>query len=178
MIAAALVLSLAAGQLTPEQLGRVNQDRNDANRAGMMVLNTWAAGNITEGLAGWISAEDPEWRAFHQMNFLWNLVNLGLGVNGVIQTWVSPASMDLAGARQASMDTQISYLVNFGLDFVYLAAAAILVGIGVKHDVPLLRGWGKSILIQAVFLAVFDLALFFMNNSLGAPLRAGTQNVL
>lgn len=177
MIAAALALSLATGQLTPEQLLKVNQERNEANRGAMMVLNTWAAGNIAEGLSGWATAKDPEWRAFHQMNFLWNLVNLGLGVNGVIQTYSDPRAMDLTASRKASADTQISYLVNFGLDFVYMTVAAILVGVGIKHDIPLLRGWGKSILIQAAFLALFDVALYFMNSSMGAPLRAGTNNV-
>jgi hypothetical protein len=175
---AALVLSLATAQLQPDRLTQINREINLANRDAMWVLNGWAAANLAVGLGGWISAEDPEWRAFHQANFVWNLVNLGLGVNGVIQTYADPSKLDLEASRKASQSTQISYLVNGGLDFVYLAVGAILLWRGNACDSPLLRGWGKAVMLQAVFLILFDLALFGMNSTLGAPLRAGTNSVL
>ncbi len=178
MIAVALVLSLTAGQLTPEQLVKVNDERSNANRQAMWVLNGWAAGNIASGLSGWISAEDPEWRAFHSMNFLFNVVNLGLGVNGLILHSTMPRDRDLAASRAASESDQIQSLINVGLGPVYFVAGAIMLWRGHASDSALLRGWGKSVLIQGAFLFIFDIALFLVNNSLGAPLRAGTDRPL
>lgn len=174
---AALVLALAAGQLDADRLAKVNQDRNEANRGAMWVLNAWAGANLASGLAGWVAAEDPEWRAVHQANFVWNLVNLGLGVSGLVQSYADPRALDLDQSRKASEATQISYLVNGGLDFVYLAAGAILLWRGNVDGSPRLRGWGKAVLLQATFLLLFDIALFMMNSALGAPLRAGTDRV-
>lgn len=169
----ALALALTFGQLSPEALVRVNHDRLVANRDAMWVLNGWAGVNLAAGGAGWIAADDPEWRAFHQANFVWNLVNLGLGINGLVQGYADPRALDLKASREASVSTQVSYLVNGGLDLVYLTVGAILLWRGNVDPSPRLRGWGKAVLLQAAFLLLYDLALFSMNYALGAPLRAG-----
>jgi hypothetical protein len=173
---AALVLSLSLSQLTPEQLLKVNRDRNQANRDGMIVLTTWASLNIATGIAGWATADDPEWRAIHQANFVWNLVNLGLAINGIIQSSADVRGLDLAASREASRSLQLTYLINGGIDFVYITAGAILLWQGNVHESPMLRGWGKSLLLQGAFLVLFDFAMFFVHSTLGAPLRAGTSS--
>ena len=54
-----------------------NEIRLEKQRVGMLILGTWAVGNITAGalLAGQGKNEE---HYFHLMNIGWNAVNLGL----------------------------------------------------------------------------------------------------
>lgn len=170
----ALVFTLFVAQLDADRLAQVNLDRQRTNRDGMVVLNTWAAAFMISGSAGWLLADDSEWRAFHQANFVWNLVNAGLGFNGILQSYADVSTLTLAQSREASQSTQVSYLVNGGLDLVYLSVGAVLLWRGHADGSPRLKGWGKAVLLQAAFLLMFDLAMFAVNSVVGAPLRAGT----
>jgi hypothetical protein len=174
----ALVLSLSVAQLTPEQLARVNTDRNHANQQGMSVLIGWGVASMAVGGAGWMTSNDKEWQAFHMMNFLVGVVDAGLGVAGLLQAFGNPRALDLEASRAASQSNQVTYLVNVGLDVAYTVLGAILLKFGHTTDSWLLRGWGKSLLIQGIFLVLFDSAMFIFTNTVGAPLRAGTPNVL
>jgi hypothetical protein len=64
---------------------RLNVRRIETNRTGMKVLGVWGLANTITGVAGAVSAEDEEWKRFHQMNAAWGIVNLaiaGLGYAG------------------------------------------------------------------------------------------------
>jgi hypothetical protein len=172
----ALVLALSLGQMTPEQVQKVNQDRLALERGGMWVLTGWSTINLVGGGAGLFAAEDPEWRAFHGMSALFNVINLGLSINGLVKAYTGPTNLSLEASRKASQDAQLGYGIPLATDPLYLALGAILLWQGNVRSSPVLKGFGKSLLLQGLFLIIFDFAMLTAHNTVGAPLRAGTQS--
>ena len=63
------------------------------NESAMLVLGTWAAGNILIGTYGNFEASG-EAKYFHQFNAAWNVVNLGIATFGYFNAVNSdPSSM-------------------------------------------------------------------------------------
>ena len=74
------ILFLAAFAVQAQDLPSFNQARLKTDQRLMLSLGTWAGANITAGTIGWATAQQPELKAFHQMNVMWNAVNLGLAI--------------------------------------------------------------------------------------------------
>ena len=51
----------------------------------MLSLGSWASANIVGSGIGWARSYSEENKYFHQMNVMWNLVNLGLAIPGYIK---------------------------------------------------------------------------------------------
>lgn len=97
------------------------------------------------------------------MNLFWNSINLAIAAGGII----SNNAIDLSILNdQQMMDKHIQtekiFLINAGLDLLYIAA-----GYGMIHQASKypkhhdrLRGFGKSVILQGAFLMVFDAAAF------------------
>lgn len=64
----------AIAQEIPE-LTAFNQTRINYNESGMIILGSWAVGNMIWGGIG-ASNSTGQTKAFHQMNIYWNSVNL------------------------------------------------------------------------------------------------------
>ncbi len=153
---------LLAQDITLEEF---NQKRLKINRVGMITLGTWALGNIaTSGLL--LNNSRGEQQKFYEMNIYWNLVNLGLAGFG----WYSSLKADPAGfsvyetwKAQAGMEKTL--LFNAGLDIGYIAAGLYLRERGKNNESnrDLLKGFGKSIILQGGFLLAFDLAMYFVH---------------
>lgn len=163
-----LIFTLAFGFLFAQSsdLLQFNQDRLRNTKTAMTVLGTWAIGNIAVGSI--LSAKkEGEDKYFHQMNALWNGVNLGIaGFAYYSATRADPASFGLYETFNEQQKLQKILLFNAGLDVGYMAGGLYLREKGKNTADPgkaaQRRGWGKSIILQGAFLFVFDLSTYFV----------------
>ncbi len=171
LLALIMLPMTASAQSLGEVLTEHNQHRIDTNTTGMLVLMGWAAGNIAAGTAGYFLSEDPRWRAFHQMNALWNTVNAAIGAFGYFGTvGQDPASFGLAETLRESYSMEKILALNTGLDVAYMAAGWALWERGIRKDDARWRGWGQSVILQGAFLFSFDLVLWLLNSDLNEKL--------
>ena len=159
-------LTVATYAQSDKLIQSFEQQRQDINKTGMLVLGSWAAGNILIGTYGSIKAKG-EAKYFHQFNAMWNVVNLGIAAFGYFNAVNSdPASMTNVEILKDYNSLQSFLLLNAGLD-----AAYIMTGFYLKErsknssSAERLKGYGNSLLLQGGFLLVFDVALYFIHQS-------------
>lgn len=137
------------------------------NNAGMVVLGSWALANITLGAYGW-NRYDGQRAYFHQMNLFWNTVNLAIAgialYSNVTADYLGWGTEDILDRQ---MKTQRLFLINAGLDVVYMGTGLLLKHIA--HRYPgkeeRLAGYGNSVMLQGAFLFLFDLVLYGIQRS-------------
>ena len=157
------LLLLCVG-LGAQTLPDFNQTRLDRQRNAMLVLGTWAVGNLAAGavLQGQRTGED---RYFHRMNAYWNGINLLLAGSGLYTALTTdPAGMDLIESLRQQGRLEKILLFNAGLDVGYMLGGAYLMERARRPDQEnpeRLRGFGKSIVLQGAFLFAFDLGAYF-----------------
>ena len=143
---------------TPSIIQESFDRRTQVNQVGMTVLGAWAIGNIAVGTSLAIAGVgDP---AFHQMNALWNTVNLGLATFSLIQARRALTPPTLAKEIQAQHSIEKVLLFNAGLDLGYMATGLWLREMNSGPWAEELPGWGNALILQGAFLFVFDLVLF------------------
>jgi len=155
-------LTLAYAQLSPG-LTDFNAERFHKQKVSMIVLGSWAIGNIAVG-ATLASQREGEARYFHGMNAGWNLVNLGLATAGYLSaTNGDPSSLTLMESINDQHRLQKIFLFNAGLDVGYVLGGAYLMERAKNTDnkPERLRGFGRAIMLQGTFLFVFDLGAYF-----------------
>jgi hypothetical protein len=132
--------------------------RTQVNRVGMTLLGAWAIGNILVGTSlALAEVGDP---GFHQMNALWNTVNLGLAAFSLIQARRSQPPSTLSKEIQAQHTIEKILLFNAGLDVGYMATGLWLSELNTGQWAEELPGWGNALILQGAFLFAFDLVLF------------------
>lgn len=144
-------------------LQEYNQTRLEKQRKSMLILGTWAVGNIAAGALLYNKHQGSE-RHFHIMNASWNLVNVSLATLGYLAAVkTDPSSMGLYESIQAQNGLEKIFLFNAGLDVGYMLGGAYLMerAKNASKNKDQLKGFGKSILLQGAFLFVFDLAAYF-----------------
>lgn len=154
-------------------LATFNQDRLELERKSMLVLGTWAIGNIAVGSILASQKEGAE-QQFHLMNAGWNIINLGLaglGYYSALKT--DPNSLDLFESIKAQQGIQKILLFNAGLDVGYMAGGLYLMerSKNTEKNQDRLKGFGRSILLQGAFLFVFDLSVYFLHASHNEKIR-------
>ncbi|WP_297335622.1 hypothetical protein [Algoriphagus sp.] len=136
-------------------LENFNQTRLEYNKNGMLILGSWAVGNmIWGGLAA--GKESGELKAFHQMNLYWNSVNLVIAGFGYWQATKESPGTDFWQTMEAQQGIEKILLVNAALDVAYMAAGFYLKERGLRKSNDRLQGFGKSVILQGAFLMVFD----------------------
>ena len=127
----------------------------------MLVLGGWAVGNIGVGLALRSNAEGST-RRFHEMNAIWNVVNLGIA--GIGYFTLGGAETDILAGWRANLSFEKVLLFNAGLDVGYMLGGLYLRERANRPDADAdrLRGYGSSIILQGGFLFLFDLANYFI----------------
>ena len=159
------------------QVERIAHQRN-----AMLILGGWAVGNIGLGLT--LRANSTgETRRFHEMNAIWNVVNLGIAGFGYYAALREPGMLGAFAVLQKDHTFQKVLLFNAGLDVGYMLGGLYLLERGRRPeaDTDQLRGYGKAVLLQGGFLLVFDLINYFVasgrNDDYGLLLGAVGEGV-
>lgn len=152
----------ASAQTDSTQWATYFQERNLIQRRGMTVLGGWAAGNMAVGAVGSWQA-DGETQAIHQMNLLWNTVNMGLATMGYFRSKKPLTASNAYQATDLSYRPEKTLIFNAGLDLGYIGAGLYLIERGKQRTNLAARdqsvGFGKSLVMQGAFLFLFDVAL-------------------
>lgn len=149
-----------------------NQISLNHQKTAMLVLGGWAVTNIGTGLALRSSTEGTS-RRFHEMNALWNTVNLAIaGFGYYTAVKGDPAAWDLATSLQKHDSFQKILLFNAGLDVGYVLGGLYLTERAKRPgvDSDQLKGYGQSIMLQGGFLFVFDVVNYVVATKLNGAL--------
>ena len=151
-----------AQELLPLEVN-LQLERVQHQRKAMLVLGGWAVGNIGLGLA-LRANRTGETRRFHEMNAIWNVINLGIAGFGYYAALREPATLGTFAALQKEQSFQKVLLFNAGLDVGYVLGGLYLLERARRPEAEgdQLRGYGKAVLLQGGFLFVFDLVNYFI----------------
>lgn len=158
------------------QLQDFNQTRIDYNQKGMVILGSWAVGNMVWGGIG-ASQTTGETKAFHQMNLYWNSVNLVIAGFGYYQATKEAPGSDFWATMEAQQKIEKILLFNAGLDLAYIAGGFYLKERGLRNQKDQLIGFGKSVILQGGFLLAFDAVLYGFHQTHSEELQEIMQNV-
>lgn len=158
------------------QLKDFNQTRIDYNQKGMLILGSWAVGNMVWGgiAAGQTFGET---KAFHQMNLYWNSVNLIIAGFGYWQAIKETPGTDFWATMEAQQSIEKILLFNAGLDLADVAGGFYLKERGLRTDNSKLTGFGKSVILQGTFLLAFDGVMYGFHQTHSKELQEIMQNV-
>jgi hypothetical protein len=138
-----------------QQLQDFNQTRIDYNQKGMVILGSWAVGNMVWGGIG-AGQTSGEIKAFHQMNLYWNSVNLIIAGFGYWQATKETPGTDFWATMTAQNGIEKVLLFNGALDLAYIAGGLYMRERGFRKGNVRLIGFGKSVILQGAFLMAFD----------------------
>jgi len=150
----------------------IDARRNRVNTVAMIALGSWAVVNIgtgtvlsltTEGTAGY----------FHEMNAIWNGVNLGIAGLGLAGSLRAAPSPDLFASIDAQYGLEKTLLFNAGLDVGYIMTGLYLTELSRRagEQQERLEGYGWSLVLQGGFLLGFDLILYLVQRQSREPIR-------
>ena len=143
-----------------------NQERNDLNRKGMVVLGSWAGANlITNGIL--LSNSSGSDKYFYQMNVYWNVVNGTLAGLGVLGAKKMQRNLSAFQSLEEQSSTEKTFLINTGLDVAYVMTGVYLLEKS-KNSIDsqdMLKGYGQSVILQGGFLLLFDGIMYGMHRS-------------
>ena len=157
-------------------LKEFNQVRLDHNQRGMMILGTWALGNMVWGGIG-ACQTNGETKAFHQMNLYWNSVNLLIAGFGYWQATKEVPGTDFWATMEAQQGIEKVLLVNAALDVAYMAGGLYMKERGLRTDNSRLIGFGKSVILQGAFLMAFDGIMYGFHHAHAKELPVLVQNI-
>jgi hypothetical protein len=164
-----LFFSLAT-ELSAQTLGEHWETEVKFRQTGMLVLGSWAVGNIATGLI-LRGRTDGSTKYFHEMNAIWNSVNLGIAAFGYFSAarMAAPSSAFEMYGMQMGLDKTL--LFNAGLDLAYVAGGFWLMERSKNTDKrpERLKGYGQSVVLQGAFLFVFDIALYALHQKIKVP---------
>lgn len=147
-----------------KSLNEFEQKNITTNQNAMVVLGSWAVGNILVGSYGNFTTTGVT-KYFHQFNVMWNVVNLGIATfgyfNSVNKKTIDQSQIDIIKDFNS---LQNFLLLNAGLDVAYIIAGFYLKEKSTRHKRSnLLSGYGNSLILQGSFLLLFDVSFFFIN---------------
>ena len=144
-----------------------NIERNQTDKRLMIGLGTWATTNFIASGIGWATVPTGEAHYFHQMNVLWNTVNIGLAIPGYLKARKANSSLSFSETIRMQHQTEKIFLINSGLDIAYMAGGLLLrssakTNSSKQHQ---FNGYGNSLLLQGGFLFLFDLTAYIIHNN-------------
>lgn len=162
-------LLLCLTHFRAQTLLNFNKERQQIDQQLMIGLGTWAASNFALSGYSWATAANEQTKYFHQMNVMWNTVNLALAVPGYFRAKNANSDLNNAQTWEAQKKTQKIFLINSALDLGYLAS-----GFALKQQANTdptkqaqFQGSGNSLLLQGGFLLLFDLSAYFIHQHHG-----------
>ncbi|MDW8296765.1 MAG: hypothetical protein RMJ97_07755 [Raineya sp.] len=150
------------------------------NKTGMWILGSWAVGNMLfSGAMLAFTKPQNEQKYFHQMNIMWNTVNLGLAGAGLYQNYRADEQVAWQAVLADHHQMQKILLFNAGLDIGYVMTGFFLrERAKTASKLPeRLRGWGNSLILQGAFLFVFDVGLTIAHGKNGSHIQKILEKV-
>ncbi len=131
--------------------------------AALLILAVWGVVNLVAGvfLSRWTSGQS---RHFWQVAALWGAVNTVIGLPQYLDIAgpaVPPAT--LAEAIRDGVGTARLLAGAFVSDLTTMLVGGLLAWRMVTRDSQRLQGWGKGLVAQGLWLAVFDGVLLSLN---------------
>ena len=168
LLFAGLLLSQSIfGQVTHFQ-----KEFNSINEHLMLGLGSYALANFAISGVAYFTSEDESSKRFHEMNVMWNTVNMGLALPGYIKARRGGQPMTRAEMLKAQKKTESIFLINDVLDLGYIAT-----GIWMREVAPnqldqedLFKGYGNSLILQGSFLLAFDAVAYYIHQNHGKKL--------
>ena len=150
--------------------------RNRLKQGAMVVLGSFAAANIASGFVA-ANNTSGEAKYFWHMNAYWNCINLGIAGLGYVAIQNGFGKQyTLAGNYKQQKTIERLYLINAGLDVVYITGGLLLVNKGNNEAEPdrqdQYKGYGKSIAAQGAFLLLMDGVLAALHHKNTLALKA------
>ena len=176
-----LIICLTIGIATFSQVSSLTafeQERIKYNKKGMLLLGSWSATNII--ISAFASkTNNQQAHYFHNMNMMWNSVNLALATVGYISASKETTNnLTLSNVLNHQNKTEKLFLFNTGLDVAYVTAGFYLKEKGNSDINPVkLRGYGDAVAIQGGFLLLFDAIMYVVHNKHGKNLNKFTDKV-
>ena len=150
--------------------GQVSQYQSDFNKINenlMLGLGSYAVTNFFVGGIGYATSQDGATKHFHEMNVMWNTVNLGLAVPGYLKAKRGGKALTLEEMIKEQKKTETIFLVNDVLDLGYIAA-----GIWMRNEAinqadraDMFKGYGNSLILQGSFLLAFDAYAYYLHRN-------------
>ena len=169
---ALLFIGLLLCKSTFGQVTDFQKEFNSINENLMLGLGSYAVANFAISGVGYFSSEDEYSRRFHEMNVMWNTVNMGLALPGYIKARRGGQPMTRAEMLKAQKKTESIFLINDVLDLGYIAT-----GIWMREVAPnqldqedLFKGYGNSLILQGSFLLAFDAVAYYIHQNHGKKL--------
>lgn len=140
--------------------------KNKINHNGMIVLSAWAGANIVGSAIGYGLTSSYEEKQFYLMNGAWGVINLSIGLPGVLSKTKPSASIYEVQKNQTN--TEKIFLANALLDVLYVSGGFYLKEYAnnqtdIKQQ-QRFNGFGNSIILQGAGLLTFDITMTILNN--------------
>jgi hypothetical protein len=161
-----------------ENLVKFEKERVRYTKNSMAVLAGWSLVNIVgSGIA--TNTRNTEVRYFHQMNVMWGGINLaiaGLGYWGAGREKIG--NPVLADVLKHQNRIEKTYLINLGLDLVYVGSGLLMNKTSDNQKNPAkFEGYGNSIMVQGGFLLLYDAIVYSIHHKHGKQLKGMKDKV-
>lgn len=150
-----MLLIICSGVFAQDSLKVFNYNRISATQTGMTVLGSWGLANAGIGVAGLSSSKGGANKAFYRMTTIWGATNVFAALLGTLQN-DKDVSLDGFATLVAQKKIETKFLINGCVDIAYLGIGIYLKQRGDRKNFADLKGDGSAIIIQSVFLLVFD----------------------
>jgi hypothetical protein len=160
--------------LTKFEKQRVRYSKN-----AMITLAGWSAANIVVSSIA-TNTRNKEMRYFYQMNVMWGGINLalaGLGYWGADREKIDNPTLATVLKHQNRIEK--TYLINVGLDVVYVGSGLLMNKTSDNQKSPeKFKGYGNSIMMQGGFLLLYDAIVYSIHQKHGKQLKGMSDKVM
>jgi hypothetical protein len=159
-------------------LAKFEKERVRYSKNAMIALAGWSVANMVgSGFA--TNTRNTEMRYFHQMNVMWGGINLaiaGLGYLGAGREKID--NPVLANVLKHQNRLEKTYLINLGLDVVYIGSGLLMNKTSDNQKNPAkFEVYGNSIMFQGGFLLLYDAIMYSIHHKHGKQLKGHTDKV-
>lgn len=161
-----LLVLLFCSQTISAQVASFHSEFNTINKNLMVGLGTYAVSNFVVSGIGYLNTENEVSKRFHEMNVMWNTVNVGLAIPGYLKAINDQRSLTPAQMIKIQKKTETIFLVNDALDVAYITTG-VLMRMNARNQPnrnDLFEGYGNSLILQGTFLLMFDAYAYFLHH--------------
>tara|TARA_B100001057_G_C22727425_1_gene902288 strand:- start:190 stop:777 length:588 start_codon:yes stop_codon:yes gene_type:complete len=161
LLICALYFQPAFGQLTAFQT-----EYNELNKNLMIGLGSYAVSNFVFSGIGYSIAASEQAERFHEMNMMWNSVNLCIAIPGYLKAKRGVNVLSMKNMIKMQKKTETIFLINSFLDVGYISTGIWMLDVADNQQgrEELFRGYGNSFILQGSFLLALDLFAYIAHH--------------